>query len=95
MSINPTTAAVQVTAEGTLVVSDASTPTGRNEDGRITYEVFNVGDATVYLGAADVTASTGQPLPTGAARTMSLRFGAKVWAVTASGTADVRVMRVP
>ena len=95
-NLNPSAEAKSVTATKSLVVNDDSTPTGRNEDGRITYEIYNLGPNTIFLGSSNVTAANGQPLPINAARTFSVRFNAKIWAVCDTGdTADVRVLKVP
>jgi hypothetical protein len=96
MSLNPTTSAVAVEDEAILVIDDATAPTGRGEDGRISYEIYNNGPNTCYLGASDVTTSTGIPLPAGSSRSISIRHYGKVYAICAtSNTADVRVLMVP
>jgi hypothetical protein len=96
VSLNPEVSQVNVDDTATLLVSDESGPVGRNEDGRMTYELYNVGPDSVFLGAADVDSESGMPLPANSSRTIAFRFGSKLWGVCASGeTADVRVMRVP
>lgn len=96
MSINPSTSAVSVTSTAVLVIDDATTPTGRAEDGRVTYELFNAGPNTCFLGASDVTTASGIPLPANASRTISIRHRGKLYARCASSnTSDVRVLLVP
>ncbi len=96
MSINPSTSAVSVTSTAVLVIDDETTPAGRSEDGRVTYELFNAGPNTCFLGASDVTTANGIPLPANASRTISIRHHGKLYARCASATTtDVRVLLVP
>jgi hypothetical protein len=96
MSLDPTTAAHSVEDEALLVIDDDTTPSGRNEDGRVTYEVYNSGPNTCYLGGSGVTTSSGVPLPSGSSRSLSVRHFAKLYAIcAANNTADVRVLMVP
>jgi hypothetical protein len=96
MSIHPTSSAVAVDDTETVLVADNTAPVGRNEDGRITYEFYNAGPDTVYMGGTGVTVGTGQPLPAFAARTISLRHKGALYGICDTGaTADVRVLRVP
>ncbi len=49
--------------------------------------------ATVYLGGADVTTATGWPVAAGATFAVDLRAGDALYAVVASGTVAVPVLR--
>jgi hypothetical protein len=96
MSVNPSTSAVSVGSTATAVINDATTAVGAHEDGRITYELFNTGPNTCYLGASGVTTSTGIPLPLNSSRSISVRHGAELYAICASAeSASVRVLVVP
>lgn len=96
MSINPSTSAVAVGTSAVAVINDATTPVGAHEDGRITYELYNVGPNTCYLGASNVTTSTGIPLPANSSRSLSVRHNAELYAICASAeSASVRVLVVP
>ena len=92
--MNPTSSAIEVTDEPTLIVDDNTAPVAK-EDGRCTYEIYNMGPEDVYLGGDDVTDATGIPLPVNASRTIAIRISAEIYGITSSGTADVRVLQVP
>jgi hypothetical protein len=96
MSINPSTYAITVEDSPTLLIEDTSSAQGVREDGRCTYEVYNNGASTVYLGDAEVDDTVGIPLPAGSSRTIAIRFKAVLYGATSAGeTAEVRVLRVP
>jgi len=96
MSINPTSSAVAVEDTAVLVIDDETTPTGRSEDGRVTYTLFNAGADTVYLGASDVDDQNGLPVAANAALSISIRHHGKLYAVCSTGeSASVRVLLVP
>ena len=97
MSINPSSYQITVQDTPTLVIEDETSAVGPREDGRCTYEMFNLGPCEVYIGDDEVTYGTGIPLPVNASRTISIRHHAVLYAVAdgAAETADVRVLRVP
>jgi hypothetical protein len=92
--MNPTSTAIEVTDEATLLIDD-ETAAAAKEDGRCTYEIYNNSGETVYLGDSDVTDLTGIPLPVGSSRTIAIRLNGQLHGITETGTADVRVLRVP
>lgn len=98
MSTNPTTSRVSVDDTPTLLIEDVTTPVAK-EDGRCTYELYNVGPDVVYLGAEaelDDTGDTGIPLPAGSSRTIAIRLSGKLHGICATGeAAEVAVLRVP
>lgn len=56
--------------------------------------VSNVGAATVYLGPAGVTTSSGVPLAAGASVSINdLAAGERIYGIVASSTNEVRVLR--
>lgn len=94
MSASPTATAHAVGTTAVKVIeNDDAAASGA--DGRVSFEVSNLGSATVYVGGPTVTTSSGAPLYAGSARTFSLRLGGQVWAVSASAGQDVRVLKVP
>lgn len=96
MSINPSTSAVAVSTTAVLLIDDETTPTGRSEDGRVTYTLFNTGADVVYLGGSDVTDQNGLPLVANGALSISIRHFGKLYGVCSTGeSANVRVMLVP
>lgn len=65
------------------------------KDGRTTYEIYNNGSATIFLGGTNaVTTSNGIPIPPKASRTLDLRLGATVYAISGSAGQDVRILVV-
>ncbi len=62
-------------------------------DNRKSASLKNTGAATVYLGLSDVTINTGYPLAAGESLTDGVSLDAW-YGITASGTADVRVIEV-
>lgn len=96
MSINPSTSAVAVEDTAVLLIDDETTPTGRSEDGRVTYTLFNLGSDIVYLGESDVDDQSGLPLVVNGALSISIRHHGKLYGICSTGeTANVRVMLVP
>ena len=65
-----------------------------NKDGRITYQILNNGNVTIYLGDENVTTNSGMPLPAGATMGINLRLGGKVYAISTSSSQDIRIMKV-
>ncbi len=63
---------------------------GATGTGRIAVTLFNFGSATVFYGASGVTATTGMPLPAGAAATINTQ--AAIYGIAASGTQTIGVM---
>lgn len=60
----------------------------------LTGSVQNLGAATVYLGGATVTAAAGYPLTVGSSIDLDLILIDKLYAITASGTAELAVMQL-
>lgn len=94
MSASPSASAYSVGATAVKVIEN-SDAAASGVDGRVSYEIANLGSATVYVGGSTVTTSSGAPLPAGSARSFSLRLGGQVWAVSATEGQDVRVLKVP
>ena len=61
-------------------------------EGRISLAIYNNGAATIYLGASDVTTTTGYPLAAGAEISLDVGMNVIVYARIAAGTANVRVL---
>lgn len=59
-------------------------------------EVQNVGASTVYVGGSDVTTANGYPVAAGASwyPPQPLAAGERVYGIVASGTVEVRVLRL-
>ncbi len=92
MSINATATTVGLTA--TQIISAENFAAG-SKDGRVTYEILNNGQQTIWLGGTSgVTSANGSPLPAGGARTLDLRLGAVVYAISAAAGQDVRILEV-
>jgi hypothetical protein len=94
---NPNSYRVAITDEITNIVEDDTAPVAK-EDGRMTYEIYNLGPGDVYLGDTELdnTGDTGMPLPVGSSRTIALRIKASISGICLSGeTADVAVLQVP
>lgn len=78
-----------------LIIDDVTTPAAK-EDGRCTYEVFNIGPDECFLGDAQVTGADGMPLPAGSSRTFAIRLQGHLFARGIVGSvSDLRVMRTP
>ena len=60
----------------------------------LTGSIQNLGTSDVYLGGATVTAAAGYPLTVGSAIDMDLILIDKLYAITASGTAELAVMQL-
>lgn len=86
-------AAVSVTASPPVQLSPLNAKTGTQYRQVI---IYNEGTAEAFVGTDDqVTAASGLPLPAGAALSLdNVMFTTRLYAVTASGTADVRVLEV-
>lgn len=92
MSIIVTATTVGTTASQIISVEDFSAAA---DDGRITYEILNNGNSVIWIGGDDtVTDTTGTPLPAGGVRTLDLRLGAVVYAISNAAGQDVRIMEV-
>lgn len=96
MSVDPTCVKFTISNNTPqLIVNDATTPAAK-EDGRCTYEVYNIGPDTCYLGSTQVTSADGMPLPAGSSRTIAIRLKGKLYARGIVGSvSDIRVMRTP
>lgn len=83
---------VGTTATQIINVTDVS---AASKDGRITYEILNNGTTTVWIGGNDqVTQANGAPLPAGGVRTIDLRLGAVVYAISTQAGQDIRILEV-
>ena len=79
-----------VTTTATPLVLGTTIPYGSAAAGQVL--IYNEGPSTVYLGAnQDVTATTGSPLAAGETLPVALPGGRTVYAITASGSAIVRL----
>jgi hypothetical protein len=86
-----TNATVGITAEILITVDDEATGAG---DGRITYQILNNGDSTIYLGDSDVTVVNGFPIPIGGSMAINMRLGAILYAISDNSSQDIRIMKV-
>lgn len=78
-------ASVDTTAGGTQLVSSPLSS-------RLRVEIQNLGSNDVYLRhATGVTTANGLKLPKGSSYEQALDAGAAIWAIAASGTADLRI----
>lgn len=78
-------ASVDTTAGGTQL---AASPLS----GRLKIEIQNLGSNDVYIRqATGVTTSNGLKIPKGSSYEQTLDDGAAIWAIAASGTADLRI----
>jgi hypothetical protein len=78
----------EVTVETTATLLSAGDPDGHT----VTVKPADAADGdSVFLGASDVTASTGVPM--GAGISFDLEGGAELYGIVASGTVAVRVLR--
>lgn len=91
MSISTTTKTVGATASRIIRVTDTG---AAGKDGRVTYEVYNASDATVYMGGSDVTTDNGMPLPSGGSRTLALALYGEAYAIAADEGKTLRIMKV-
>lgn len=74
------------------VTTTAGQLDGTPLSGRLSCVIQNLGSKDVYLGPANtVTSSNGLLLPKGSSQEILLDDGADIWAITASGTADIRL----
>lgn len=89
-----TTSAATVGTAAVLLISGEDYSAG-NKDGRITYDIYNNGTATVYIGGTSaVTTATGTPIPVGGSRTLNLRIGATVYGISGTAGQNLRIMKV-
>lgn len=89
-----TTSATTVGTAAVLLISGEDYASG-SKDGRITYDIYNNGSATIYVGGtSDVTTSTGMPIPVQANRSLNIRIGATVYGISGSAGQNVRIMKV-
>lgn len=57
--------------------------------------IYNNSAITIYIGGSDVSSSTGLPIPTASySPVMDVGYNMKVYGVTASSTADIRVLEL-
>ena len=75
---------------GTAAAQIVAARAGAAGTGRIAVTLYNFGSATVFYGAFGVTATTGMPLPAGAAATINTQ--AAIYGIAASGTQTIGVM---
>lgn len=57
-----------------------------------TVDVLVMSGSTIYVGGPDVTAATGRPVAAGSSYALDLTPGDRLFAVTASGSAEVSVL---
>lgn len=82
--------AVSVTNAATRLDTDEGPS---NRANRVTsVALYNNGSVTVYVGGADVTSSSGLPLPAGQYMSVDVDRSEGLYGRTASSTADVRVL---
>jgi len=75
---------------GTASAQIVAARAGAAGTGRIAATLYNFGSATVFYGASGVTATTGMPLPAGAAATINTQ--AAIYGIAASGTQTIGIM---
>lgn len=88
MAVAASRATVASTGGGTEVF------TNDEDGGTVDLNVRNRGSVAVYLGAPNVTTSTGYQLDPGEAVGVSLSAGEELYGITASSTAAVHVLKV-
>ena len=94
--VDPTTEQYTIENNTPQLIIDDSTAPAAKEDGRCTYEVYNIGPDQCFLGSTQVTSADGMPLPAGSSRTIAIRLNGKLYARGIVGSvSDVRVMRTP
>ena len=74
---------------GTTAAQIVAARTGAAGTGRIAATLYNFGSATVFFGSSGVTATTGMPLPAGAAVTLNTM--AAIYGIAASGTQTIGI----
>lgn len=75
------------------VTSTASELAASPLTNRVRMNIQNLGNKEIYIGQSNaVTALTGTKIPAGGSADFQFGAGADVWAITPSGTADVRIM---
>ena len=85
---------VTVTTEAEKLIDDNTNTTVFN-DGVCAYCLFNTSaTVTVYVGGSDVTAGAGFPIPPNSTLTLDVPIKTELWAMTSSGSATVRVLKV-
>ncbi len=85
---------VTVTSEADKLIDD-NTATSVFNDGVAAYCLFNTSaTVTVYVGGDDVTTGAGFPIPPSSTLTLDVPIKTEVWALTETGTAVVRVLKV-
>ena len=75
---------VDSTAGGTQLVSTALT-------GRLRVEIQNLGTQDIFIKNSAVTVANGLKIPKGSSYEQALDAGAAIYAITASGSSDIRV----
>lgn len=74
------------------VNTTASQLDGTPLSGRLAVEIQNLGNSDIYIGPSNaVTTSNGIKIPKGASQSVELDDGAQIWAITGSGSSDVRL----
>lgn len=61
---------------------------------RRSIQIQNRGNKSIFIGATGVTAASGMEIPNGATQSLDLGPAVTVFAITATGTADVRVLQL-
>jgi hypothetical protein len=93
MSVTPSSTNVTVgqTASVIVTVDDFGSGSG---DGRITYQILNNGNDTLYLGDSELTTSNGMPIPAGGTMAINMRLGSVLYAISDGISQDIRIMKV-
>lgn len=74
------------------VTSTAGQLDGTPLSGRLEVEIQNLGNSDIFVGPSNaVTTSNGLKIPKGSSQNVMLDDGAQIWAITASGSSDVRL----
>jgi len=92
-NVRPVGSASLATSQASIGTTAAQIVAARNGapgTGRIAVTLYNFSSATVFYGASGVTATTGFPLPAGAAATINTT--AALYGIAASGTQTIGVM---
>lgn len=65
-----------------------------NGDGRITYQILNNGNSTIYVGDSDVSDVNGFPIFVGASMAINMRLGAVLYAISETSNQDTRILKI-
>lgn len=79
------------TTRAPLLAATGDELTRRSEAGGVMV-TNNSGATAIYVGGAAVTAASGTPIPAGGSLSFNVDDPSRLYIITASGTADVRVI---